>query len=212
MKYEWRKDEKDLYLPKNKPVFITVPEFGFITIKGAGNPNKPAFAGYIQALYPIAYGIKMGLKKGTDQPKGYADFTVYPLEGIWDVSEQAKKSPSAKLNKDELIFTLMIRQPDFVTKAYFEDIHQQVVEKKGAENPHIAEVRFENIVDGPSVQMLHLGPYDEEPASFAIMEKFAQEQGLQRISKIHREIYLSDFRKVPPERLKTVLRFAVKTK
>lgn len=210
MKHEWRRQERELYLPNQGPAFIDVPEFNFITIQGAGNPNKPAFSQYIQALYPIAYGIKMGLKKEARPPKGYTDFSIYPLEGIWDVSEQAKKAQSAKLNKDELVFTLMIRQPNFVSPAYFQKVYEATVAKKGAENSRISEVKFEQIIDGPSIQMLHVGPYDDEPASFERMEQFAKQQGLERISKIHREIYLSDFRKVAPTKLKTVLRFRVK--
>jgi hypothetical protein len=212
MKHEWRKKEKDVYLPKKEPVLIAVPEYKFITISGAGNPNNPEFANYIGALYPIAYGIKMGLKKEQTPPKGYTDYTVYPLEGVWDINDEAKRTYDGTLNKDDLVFTLMIRQPDFVTADYFEKVHERVVAKKGKENPLISEVGFERITDGPSVHMLHLGPYDEEPASFAKMEAFAHENGLARVSKVHREIFLSDFRKVAPEKLKTVLRFEVKEK
>lgn len=209
MKHEWRKHEKELYLPKTEPEYIDVPEFKFLTISGQGNPNAPEFANYIQALYPFAYGIKMGLKKDAKPPKGYQEYTVYPLEGIWDVTEQAKKASSAKLNKDELVYTLLIRQPNFVTKEYFEKVREQVLEKKADENPLLREVQFEKSTDGPSVQMMHIGAYDDEPASFARMEAFAEENGLKRLSKVHKEIYLSDFRKVPADKLKTVLRFQV---
>ncbi|MEO0470334.1 MAG: GyrI-like domain-containing protein [Bacteroidota bacterium] len=206
-KHEWRKAEKNLYLPKRKPEVIDVPTFQFITIKGAGNPNSEWFGEYIGLLYSMAYAIKMNLKKIAHPPEGYTDFTVYPLEGVWDISEEAKKNFTGKLNKDELVFKLMLRQPDFVSESFFQEMHELVKQKK----PHqlLDEVRFEKITDGKSVQMLHLGSYDDEPATFAEMERFATEQALTRLSKVHREIYLSDFRKVPADKLKTVLRFGV---
>ncbi len=208
MKYEWRKKEKAVYLPKNKPEEITLPEYKFITINGAGNPNNPIFSEYISALYSVAYAIKMGSKKMKLPPKGYYDFTVYPLEGIWDLNKQAKKDYDGVLNKDDLVFKLMIRQPDFVNDMFFTDMLSITKEKKP--NPLLEKVRFETISEGHCVQMLHIGPYDDEPESFKIMEQFAESHHLERLSKAHREIYLSDFRKVAPEKLKTVLRFQVK--
>ena len=206
MKYEWRKKEKNFYLPKNKPEHIHIPPFKFFTIKGEGNPNGEHFPKYIEVLYSISYAVRMSHKKGL-APKGYFEYTVYPLEGIWDVNEQAKSNQSA-FNKDDLVFKLMIRQPDFVEP----DFAQQMLELTKAKKPHplLGQVNFETIEDGNSVQMMHLGPYDDEPASFQKMEEFAEENGLVRLSKTHREIYLSDFRKVAPEKLKTVLRFKVR--
>jgi hypothetical protein len=209
MKHEWRKKEKQVYIPKAKPEQIEIPEYNFLTISGKGNPNNPEFADYIGALYPICYGIKMGLKKDPILD-GYYDYTVYPLEGVWDISDEAKASytKDSKLNKDDLVFTLMIRQPNFVTKEYALNTIEQVKLKKP--NPLFNKVKFENIKEGNCIQMLHIGSYDDEPATFEIMEEFAKNIGLQRESKIHREIYLSDFRKVPTEKLKTVLRFKLK--
>lgn len=208
MKYEWRKKEKNIYLPKNKPEHIHIPPFKFFTISGAGNPNGEHFPGYIEVLYSLSYAIRMSHKKGL-APEGYYEYTVYPLEGIWDVNEQAKSNHS-EFNKDDLVFKLMIRQPDFVAS----DFAQQMLELTKEKKPHplLDQVNFETIEDGNSVQMMHLGPYDDEPASFERMEEFAEENGLVRLSKIHREIYLSDFRKVAPEKLKTVLRFKVKNR
>lgn len=204
MKHEWRKSEKAIYLPKNKPAFIDVPAFQFLTIEGAGNPNDPKFSDFIQVLYAVSYAIKMTLKKSSDAH----DYTVYPLEGIWDITDQAKKSYDGTLNKDELVFKLMIRQPDFVSKQF---AHEMIaLTTKNKQLPLLDKVRFEKIKDGASVQMMHLGSYDNEPASFALMESFAKDNNLTRLTKIHREIYLSDVRKVPPEKLKTVLRFGVK--
>ena len=208
MKHEWRKKEKQLYIPKVQPELITIPEFNFLTISGKGNPNNPEFAEYIGALYPICYGIKMGLKKNPVL-ENYYDYTVYPLEGVWDITEEAKKryTENTKLNKDDLVFTLMIRQPNFITKKYALEVIEKVKLKK--QNPLFDKVKFEKITEGNCVQMLHIGSYDNEPATFKIMEEFTKNQGLKRVSKIHREIYLSDFRKVAPEKLKTVLRFNV---
>jgi hypothetical protein len=207
MKHEWRKIEKSTYLPKSKPEVIKVPEYNFITINGEGNPNNESFGDYIAALYAIAYTIKMTLKK-EGSVKDYCDYTVYPLEGVWDINEKAKKEYDGILNKDDLIFKLMIRQPDFVTKSIFDKMKIIAVSKKKI--PLLAEVQFEKITDGKCVQIMHLGSYDNEPASFAKMEAFTIANNMKRTSKTHREIYLSDFRKVDVEKLKTVLRFKVK--
>lgn len=206
MKHEWRKAEKDIYLPKNKPVIVDVPEFKYFTIEGEGNPNGDAFPEYIGVLYSLSYAVKMSYKKGI-QPKGYFDYTVYPLEGIWDINKKAKKNYTGTLNKDDLIFKLMIRQPGFVDAEFFSKILNMTKEKK----PHdlLDSVKLETIEEGLCVQMLHLGSYDNEPESFKLMEEFATGQGLKRSSKIHKEIYLTDARKTVPEKLKTVLRFQV---
>lgn len=209
MKHEWRKKEKQLYIPKTKPEQLIIPEFNFFTISGKGNPNSSHFADYITPLYALSYGVKMSLKKNPVL-KGYYDYTVYPLEGIWDISEEEKKNfnPDVPINKDELVFTLMIRQPHFLTKEYALEIIEQVKIKKP--DLLIDKVKFEKIEEGNCVQMLHIGSYDNEPASFKIMEQFSYDSDLERISKTHREIYLSDFRRVSKEKLKTVLRFKVK--
>ncbi len=148
----------------------------------------------------------MSPKKGYP-PKGYYAYTVYPLEGVWDISEEAKRKGTAGFDKNELVFKLMIRQPEFVDAAFAARIIE--VTKKTKPNPLLDEVKFEAIEDGACVQMLHLGSYDSEPKSFQEMEAFAASQKLNRISKVHREIYLSDARKVTPDKLKTVLRFKV---
>lgn len=113
MKYEWRKQEKNLYIPKQKPELVSIPEQKFFLIKGKGNPNENEFAEKIGVLYSLAYAVRMMPKQGCT-PAGYFEYTVYPLEGIWDLTEEGKKLDT--LNKDELLYTIMIRQPDFVTK------------------------------------------------------------------------------------------------
>lgn len=207
MKHEWRKKEKEIYLPKTRPGIINVPEFKFLTIEGEGNPNNEFFSEYISVLYSLSYPIKMTLKKQETKPKGYSDYTVYPLEGVWDINDEAKKMFTGKINKDDLVFKLMIRQPDFVDGNFFAQMLE--ITKKKKPNELLNNVKFEKIEEGKCVQMLHVGSYDDEPKSFKIMEEFARENNLTRLSKVHREIYLSDFRKVAPEKLKTVLRFKV---
>ncbi len=207
-KHEWRKKEKDTYLPKSKPAFIEVPTFQFATIRGEGNPNSSEFKEYVGALYSLSYTLKMTLKKRDVQPMGYSDYTVYPLEGVWDLQEAAREHYDGTLNKDDLAYHLMIRQPDFVTPDLFGDM-LDLARKKKNPNPKLDQVLFETISEGPCVQMLHVGPFENEPESFRQMEAFAEAEGLTRLSKTHREIYLSDINKVPAEKWKTVLRFRV---
>lgn len=207
MKHEWRKKEKKVYLPKNKPEIIEVPAYQFITLHGEGNPNSGLFSECIAALYSVSYAIKMTLKKLDNRPKNYVDYTVYPLEGVWDINQAAKENFTGLINKDDLVFKLMIRQPDFVSQAFFEEMLALTQQKKPQKQ--LTNLQFETIKEGKCVQMLHIGSYDNEPESFQLMEAFAKEQNLTRISKVHREIYLSDFRKVAVDKLKTVLRFRV---
>ncbi|MGI6323097.1 MAG: GyrI-like domain-containing protein [Bacteroidales bacterium] len=209
MKHEWKKYEKQFYLPKNKPELISIPKFKFFTIEGSGNPNDDFFAEYIGVLYSLSYGIKMSPRKGIE-PKGYFDYTVYPLEGVWDLNDEARKSFDGTINKNDFVFKLMIRQPDFVDK----DFALQILEQTKKKKPHILfeQVRFEEIIEGDCIQMLHLGSYDNEPVSFKLMESFAEQENYSRKSKTHREIYLSDARKVSADKLKTVLRFSVEKK
>ena len=204
MKYEWRKQGKELYLPKNKPEIVTVPSFKFFMIEGKGNPNSEDFSEAVGVLYSLAYAVKMLPKKGII-PEGYFDYTVFPLEGIWDLAEEARTLDT--LDKSKLIYTIMIRQPDFVT----DDLAKEVIEmvKKKKPHPLLNKVRFNSLEDGRCVQMLHLGSFDDEPKSFSIMEGYCIENNLKRISKIHREIYISDARKTQPDKLKTVLRFKI---
>jgi len=206
MKHDWKKEEKAFYAPKNKPEQVYLPAMNFFSIRGEGNPNHPAFAEYIAVLYSLSYAVKMSPKSGR-APAGYYEYSVYPLEGVWDITEDAKQKPMETLDKDALVFNLMIRQPDFVTNAYASDVIEQVKKKK----PHslLDKVRFETIDEENCVQLLHLGSYDNEAQSFATMEAFAESEGLVRKYKTHREIYLSDARKTVTEKLKTILRFQV---
>ena len=205
MKFEWKKQEKQLYLPKNEPTVVTVPKQKFFTISGTGNPNSTEFAEKIGILYSLAYTVKMMPRHGYT-PDGYFDYTVYPLEGVWDLTEKGKQSST--FSKDELVYTIMIRQPDFVT----EDVANIAIDTVRKKKPHplLGSVKFETIEDGLAVQMLHNGSYDDEPVSFDKMKNYIKENNLIIKTLRHREIYISDARKTEPSKLKTVLRYNVK--
>lgn len=201
-KHEWRKTEKSFYSPDKQPQLIEIPAFKFFTLAGKGNPNDAFFTEYIQCLYSLSYTLKMQWRKES----GF-DYAVYPLEGVWSLQTLAQQENEV-FDKKDLIFKLMIRQPDFVSEEYAANIIEKVKNKK----PHalLKDIRFETIQEGLCVQMLHVGSYDNEPESFAEMDSFAAKNKLSRVSQTHREIYLSDARKVQPEKLKTILRFQVK--
>lgn len=204
MKYEWRKKEKEYYIPKEKTQLVEIPEFKYFTLKGKGNPNTEAFKECIGVLYSLSYAIRMMPKNGIT-PDGYFEYTVYPLEGIWDLTEEGRLEET--LNKDELVYKLMIRQPDFVTEEVV-NIAMEIVKKKKP-HPLLEKVEFELIKEGLCVQMLHVGTYDDEPRTFSVMKEFCDENNLEIKTLAHKEIYLSDFRKTEASKLKTVLRYLV---
>lgn len=204
MKHEWKKQEKNLYGAKAQPSFIMVPLQSFIMISGKGNPNEEDFSNRVSALYSLAYAIKMGYKKNNVQTAGdeqVSDFSVYPLEGVW------KPKQGDQLVKEKLEYTIMIRQPDFIT----EDMVSAALEtvKKKKPNPLYEEIRFDTMEDGNCIEILHIGAFDDEPASFEKMAQFAAEKGLQRKLGCHREIYLNNANRVDKSKLKTILRYPV---
>lgn len=203
-KFEWRKQLKELYLPRNQPTIIDVPAMKYFTIDGSGNPNSKRFKENIETLYALSYAIRMMPKKGLT-PDGYYEYTVFPLEGIWDLDEDGRKLNY--LSKDHFVYKLMIRQPDFVTEELFHNAMNSVKQKKP--NLHLSNVKFELIEESLCVQVMHYGSYDNEPETFALMEQFCSQNNLKRVNKTHKEIYISDPRKTAPEKLKTVLRFNV---
>ena len=207
MKYEWKKQEKSLYIPKQSPELVTVPQQKFFMISGKGNPNDEDFSERIGVLYSLAYAVRMMPKNGYE-PEGYFEYTVYPLEGIWDLTEEGKKSET--INKDELLYTIMIRQPEFVNQ----DVADRAFEITNKKKPHqlLKEVKFETMEDGLSVQMMHIGTYDDEPQSFKMMKDFITLNNLEISTLRHREIYITDARKTEKEKLKTVLRYIVNIK
>lgn len=205
MKYEWKKNEKDIYLPKEEPILINIPKISYLVIDGKGDPNTSLeFQKNIQVLYSLSYGIKMAPKNGIN-PKGYYDYAVYPLEGVWSFDD--KVTDFRVVDKSHFVYSLMIRQPDFVDQNLINEIIEKTKKKKNL--PNLDKVRFETIEEGLCVQMMHIGSFDDEAKNFKRMEEFCQENNLKRISYTHREIYLSDFRKTETSKLKTVLRFKV---
>lgn len=204
VKHEWRKKEKKLYVPKQSPVQLEVPEFKYIVLEGVGNPNDEEFSDAIGVLYSVSYGIRMLPKKGIT-PEGYFEYTVYPLEALWKQVENKEE-----FDKNNLQYRIMMRQPDFVT----EELLSRVLEIVAKKNHHdkLTEVKLESIQDGDCVQAMHVGSYDNEPETFAKLDEFCVANGMERANEWHREIYLSDARKTEPEKLKTVLRFQVRNK
>lgn len=140
-KHEWRKKEKQFYQPKPKPGVIDIPAFPFLTIAGEGNPNTPAFSECITALYSVSYAVKMQAKKMDPQPDGYYDYTVYPLEGVWDLKRGSLPNADGSINKDDLVFTLMIRQPDFAHAAFVEQMIALCKAKSLAQDWMISDLR-----------------------------------------------------------------------
>lgn len=204
-KVDFKKELKHLYIPsKKQPSIITIPEMNFIMIDGAGDPNTSGdFQSAVEALYSISYGIKMLPKKGIT-PEGYFEFVVPPLEGRWDTIDGKEFDYS---DKSKLKWTLMIMQPEFVTEELFNQIREDVKLKK--DNKDVDKVRFEKFDEGLCGQILHIGPFDDEPATFQILEEYIDKQGYKPIKSGHHEIYLSDPRRSKPENLKTTLRYPI---
>ena len=211
MKHEWKKHEKVLYGAKDSPVLVDIPAQNFIMIKGSGNPNDTDFSNRVSALYSLAYAIKMGYKATALKniiSNEIHDFTVYPLEGIWmKKDDNMQLDTTNELIKDNLEYTIMIRQPDFITMEMVRAALERVKVKKP--NPLYEEIFFDMIHDGKCVEILHIGSYDNEPVSFALMDKFVKENGLHRISDWHREIYLNNANRAKTDKLKTILRYKV---
>lgn len=210
MKYEWRKNDKAIYIPKTKPEIIELEPYTYITISGKGNPGSENFRKDIEALYSLAYTIKMSPKKGFEI-KGYFDYVVFPLEGVWNLNEEGRVlykqgTPIVDL-KDYFTYDLMMRQPDFITEDWFHTFKELAAKKK--KNPKILDVKYVLSTKKLVCQCLHIGSYDNEPTTFKLMEEYTLENGYNRVSKIHTEIYLSDARKTDESKLKTTLRFNI---
>ncbi|AYM01637.1 GyrI-like domain-containing protein [Levilactobacillus yiduensis] len=208
MKHEWRKAEKAWYLPK-APTLLTLPAMNFITLTGTGDPNQPDFGEHVAALYPVAYQLRMALKRGEiGEPYVY---TVYPLEGVWTTTDGSR---GATLNKAALSYKIMLRQPDRLTERDFDRALAAVQAKKA--NPYLAKVTWETYAEGRVLQTVHHGPFDDEPATFAKLQTILTEQQLKVVPIMgdywHREIYLTDPRRTAPEKAKTVLRYRVAPK
>lgn len=201
-KIEYKKHFKELYIPKDMPSIIDVPKMSFISVKGAGNPNGKEFSKNVEILYALSYAVKMSYKS-SDVPQGYYEYTVFPLEGVWDLVDKNL----SHTDKDNLKYNIMIRQPDFLTDKLFERFKAEALKKKPELD--IDKAMFEDIHEGLCVQMMHNGSYDDEPKSFKIMQEFCADNGYARSDLTHREIYISDPRKTEESQRKTVLRFKI---
>ena len=208
MAFDFKKEYKEFYLPKNKPEIVTVPRANYIAVRGQGDANAEggAYQQAIGVLYALAYTLKMSYK--TDyRIEGFYDYVVPPLEGFW---RQEGVEGIDYGNKAAFQWTSVIRLPDFVTEKDFAWAVETAEKKKKLD---CSAAEFLTVDEGLCVQILHLGPFDEEPASVALMDAFIREQGyVNDLSerRQHHEIYLSDARKVEPARWKTVIRHPIR--
>lgn len=208
MTFDYKKEYKEFYIPKNKPEIVDVPEINFIAVRGKGDPNEEggAYKAAIGLLYGIAFTIKMS-KKGSHKIDGYFDYVVPPLEGFWWQEDTTGVDYS---RKEDFCWISVIRLPDFVAE---EDFRWAIEEAGRKKQQDYSKVEFLTIKEGLCVQCMHIGEYDDEPATIALMDRFLQENGYVNDfseKRMHHEIYLSDARRVAPERLKTVIRHPVK--
>ena len=210
MPFDFKKEYKEFYMPNGKPEIVTVPKMNYIAVRGKGNPNVEdgEYKKSIELLYGIAYTIKMS-KKSEHKIEGYFDYVVPPLEGFW---WQENVDGIDYSHKENFQWISVIRLPDFVTKADFDWAIEEATRKKKMD---FSKVEFLEIEEGLCVQCMHSGSYDDEPATIAAMDKFIADNGYENDisdSRRHHEIYLSDARKVAPEKLKTVIRHPIKKK
>ncbi len=210
MPFDFKKEYKEFYMPKGKPEIVTVPKMNYIAVRGKGNPNEEdgEYKKSIELLYGIAYTIKMS-KKGDHKIEGYFDYVVPPLEGFW---WQDDVDGIDYGHKENFQWISVIRLPDFVTNADFDWAIEEATRKKKMD---FSKAEFLEIEEGLCVQCMHSGSYDGEPATVAAMDKFIADNGYENDisdTRRHHEIYLSDARKVAPEKLKTVIRHPIKKK
>jgi hypothetical protein len=210
-KIDFKKRDKHLYQPKTTPELIDVVPMLFIQVEGKGDPNTEGgeFSQAIEMLYNLSYTIKMW-PKGGKEIDGYYDYVVAPLEGLWWLTEY-QDFDATTISKDKFCFIAMIRQPEFVTSELFAEAKEQVAKK----NPHmdINKAKLVEFTEGLSVQCMHIGRFDDEEQTVTKMDEFIAANELVKDlsnTRNHHEIYLSDMRKVAPEKLKTVLRLPVK--
>ena len=208
MPFDFKKEYKEFYLPPAKPVIVIVPKGNYIAVRGKGDPNDEsgAYQQAIGVLYAVAYTLKMSYK--TDHRiEGFYDYVVPPLEGFW---WQEGIEGIDYRDKSTFCWISVIRLPDFITQADFDWAVENASKKKKID---CSSAEFLTIDEGLCVQIMHVGPYDNEPASVALMDKFLAENGYENditATRLHHEIYLSDARRVAPEKWKTVIRHPIK--
>ena len=208
MPFDFKKEYKEFYLPKRKPEIVDVPPMNYVAVRGSGDPNEEGGA-YQQAvgiLYAVAYTLKMSYKSSY-QIQGFFEYVVPPLEGFW---WQEGKSGVDYADKAGFQWIAMIRLPDFVTQ---KDFAWAVAEAERKKKMDCSKAEFLTVEEGLCVQLMHLGPYDSEPESVALMDEYLAEQGYENDlseTRRHHEIYLSDPRRAAPEKWKTVIRHPIK--
>lgn len=207
--FDFKKEYKELYAPKSTPALVQVPVMSFLMVNGKGNPNTEVeYKQAVEALYTLAYGIKMSKMSG-QQPEGYFDFVVPPLEGLWWL-EGEPFNGTVLHRKEDFCWTMMLRQPEFVTSAVFEAAKATAKKKKPLVNT--SKVYLESFEEGLCAQVMHIGPYDDEPTTIAMLDDFITRSGYLTVMsgrRQHHEIYLSDPNKTEAQKMKTVLRHPV---
>ena len=208
MAFDFKKEYREFYLPKGAPELVTVPAMNYIAVRGRGDPNEEggAYKQAIGVLYAVAYTLRMSGRSGRNI-EGFFDDVVPPLEGFW---RQEGREKFDNRDKAAFLWTSVIRLPDFVTEADFAWAVETASQKKDLD---CSAAEFLTVEEGLCVQMMHVGSYDSEARSIALMDGFLAEKGyavdLSHL-RLHHEIYLSDARRVPPERRKTVIRQPVR--
>ncbi len=208
MAFDFKKEYKEFYMPKSKPSIVRVPPMRYIAVRGKGDPNQEdgEYSAAVGLLYGIAFTIKMS-RMGDHRIDGYFDFVVPPLEGFW---WQEGVHSIDYAHKDRFRWISVIRLPDFVSKTDFDWAVEEAARKKKAD---FSKAEYFSYDEGLCVQCMHIGPYDDEPATVDLMHRFIAEQGYTldiTDQRMHHEIYLSDARKTMPEKLKTVIRHPIR--
>jgi len=208
MSFDFKKEFREFYLPKNKPEIVNIPKMNFVAVQGIGNPNQEGgqYQQAMQVLYAIAYTLKMSYMSDY-KIEGFFEYVVPPLEGFW---WQEGIEGIDYSSKETFCWISVIRLPDFITKENFQWAKQTAQKKKGID---CSRAEFKTIEEGLCVQIMHHGDYDDEPATIEIMNQYLKENGYRNdfsSTRIHHEIYLSDARKVARDKLKTVIRHPIK--
>ncbi len=210
MAFDFKKEFKEFYMPKNKPTIVEIPKMNYVAVRGEGDPNEEGgqYKEAMGILYSVAYTLKMSYMSDYEI-EGFFQYVVPPLEGFWwqDGIEGIDYT-----DKNTFKWIAMIRLPDFVTKKDFDWAVETATKKKKMD---LSKAQFLTVEEGLCVQILHQGPFDDEPKTVKIMDEFISEEGYENDfskDRLHHEIYLSDARKVPPERWRTVIRHPIKKK
>ncbi len=208
MAFDFKKEYKEFYMPKNSPGIVMVPSMNYIAVRGTGDPNQEdgEYKQAIGLLYGIAFTIKMS-RKGDHRIEGYFDYVVPPLEGFWYMEGM---NGIDYAHKENFLWISVIRLPDFVSE---DDLRWAVNEATQKKKLDFSKVEFLTVEEGLCVQCMHIGPYDDEPATVAMMHEFMEKKGYEldiSDKRLHHEIYLSDARKVAPDKLKTVIRHPIR--